>query len=279
VVFIRPLLWDTDSTTPNLLVHDEISLRDPIYTLDEANVVANTHEEHHLTGGHHSTGRQFAHFPGYLNASASHAKSHITPFGGQIPTGAYNRAGSWDFTDSGQWSVVGTSGAADPFGGTTAYNMNTIANSTHGGFGLGSAATGRTFTFQVWARFIGRVRLGIGTTTGGIQKFANFYSSYLDDHLLAVTYTSPTDAGTTPLMSITTDQNTVMWRPCHYESFGPLPALTAGRNLASIVGPIEVEDTRIKVSRWLATRNVGAALSRVRGREPRTSARATCNER
>lgn len=245
VVFIRPLLWDTDSTTPNLLVNDEITLRDPQYTLDETATVGNTHEEHHFTGAMHSTGRQTAHFPGYLNASATHAKSQITPFGGVIPGGAYNRIGSFDFSSGVQWTVPGTAGATDPYGGTSAYNMNTIVNSTHGGFGLGAAATGRTFTFQVWARFIGRVRLGIGTTAGSIQKFANFYSSYLDWHLLAVTYTSPTDAGTTPFMTITTDQNTVMWRPCHYENFGPLPALQPNRNLAGITTPLMVEDTRV----------------------------------
>jgi hypothetical protein len=247
VVFIRPLLWDTDSTTPNLLLHDEITLRDPIYTLDEAGTVGNTHEEHHLTGAMHSTGRQFAHFPGYLNASATAAKSHVTPFGGVIPSGAYNRVGSWDMTNVVQWTEVGTAGATDPFGGTTAYNLDTISNTTHAGFGLGAAATGRTFTFQLWAKFIGRVRLGVGTTVGGIQKFANFYSSYDDWHLLAVTYTSPTDAGTTPFMNIKTDQATVVWRPCHYESFGPLPALQPNRNLASVVGPIFVQDTRITV--------------------------------
>lgn len=248
VLFERPLLWNTDTITPNILNNAEITVREPTYTLAEsAPSAAEATEEIHFNQTRLSYSRQVAHLPGYLNATASHAATHMTPMGGVIPTGAYNRIGSWDFSNAGQWPVVGTAGATDPLGGTTAYNMNTIVNTTHAGFGLGAAATGRTFTFQVWARFVGRVRLGIGTTNLGNVRFANFYSSYLDWHLLSITYTSGVDAGTSPFMSITTDQNTVMWRPCHYESFGPLPALQPNRNLASIVGPITVEDTRITV--------------------------------
>jgi hypothetical protein len=243
VIFERPLLWNTDTVTPSLLSAEQITLRDPVYTLDEPLSVSDQ-EEYHLTSIRHSTGNQFAHFPGYANFSSSHANSHVTPFGGVIKPNAYNRVGSWNFADVGQWSPAGTSGATDPFGGTTAYNMNSI-NSNHGGFSLGSAATGRTFTFQVWAKFIGRVRLGIGTTVGGIKKFANFYSSYSDWLLLSVTYTSGTDTGTIPFMNILTDQAAVLWRPCHYENLGPLPAIQPARNLAGIVTPMTVDNTQI----------------------------------
>jgi hypothetical protein len=147
-------------------------------------------------------------------------------------------------SDVAQWDAAGTSGATDPFGGTTAYNMNTI-NSNHTGFSLTTAATGRTFTFQVWAKFIGRVRIGLGTTVGGIKKFANFYSSYSDWMLLSVTYTSGTDAGTIPFMNIVTSQAAVLWRPCHYENLGPLPAIQPARNLAGIVTPMTVDNTQI----------------------------------
>jgi len=243
VIFERPLLWNTNTVTPSLLSAEQITLRDPVYTLDEP-IEVSDHEEYHLTSLRHSTGNQFAHFPGYANFSSSHANSHVTPFGGVIKPNAYNRVGSWNFSDAAQWSPAGTSGATDPFGGTSAYNMNTV-NSNHTGFSLTTAATGRTFTFQVWAKFIGRVRIGLGTTVGGIKKFANFYSSYSDWMLLSVTYTSGTDAGTIPFMNIVTDQATVLWRPCHYENLGPLPAIQPARNLAGIVTPMTVDNTQI----------------------------------
>lgn len=246
VVIEEPLGW-VQSVQPPWPVHDEITVRDPTYTLDEAAGIGNTDEAHYLTEGHSTTGRQFANFPSYAAGSAFYADSHITPLGGDIPTGAYNRIGSFDFTNGAQWSTVGTGGATDPFGGTTAYNLNNIASTQNGGNGLGAAATGRTFTFQLWAKFVGRVRLGIGTTNLGIIKRANFYSTTANWRLLSVTYTSGVDVGTTPLCNILTSQNTVGWRPCHYESFGPLPALQPNRNLANVVGPIRVEDTRITV--------------------------------
>lgn len=248
VVFEHCLGWNT-LPQPPWIVNDEITVRDPTYTVNETAGTGNTDEAHYFTEGHSTKGRQFANFPSYAAGEAFYADSHITPLGGDIPTGSYNRVGSFDFSNAGQWTGnQGTSGATDPFGGTTAYNMNSIASSQHGGFGTGAAATGRTFTFQVWAKFAGRIRLGIGTTNLGIVKRANFHSSNANNwRLLSVTYTSGTDTGTTPLMNILTSQNAVMWRPCHYESFGPLPALQPNRNLASIVGPIRVEDTRITV--------------------------------
>ena len=243
VVFERMLLWNTNIVTPQLLSAEEVTLRDPIYTLDEA-VSVDEHEEYHLTSQYHSTGRQFAHFPGYANFSATAAKTNVTPFGGVILAGAYNRVGSWDMSNVVQWNAAGTSGATDPFGGASAYNMNSLS-SQHTGFSLVTAATGRTFTFQVWAKFNGRVRLGIGTAVGSIKKFANFYSSTADWMLLSITYTSGVDADTTPLVSILTSQATVMWRPCHYESLGPQPTIQPGRNLVGIATPMQTEDTRI----------------------------------
>lgn len=240
------LAWQ-QSVQPPWPVNDEITVKNPKYTLNEAAGLGVTDEAHYFTEGHSTEGRQFSNHPSYATSSAFYADSHITPLGGAIPTASYNRIGSWDFTNGAQWTSVGTGGATDPYGGATAYNVNSIASTQNGGNGLGAAATGRTFTFQVWAKFVGRVRLGIGTTNLGIVKRANFYSTKATWRLLSVTYTSATDAGTTPLCNILTSQNTVMWRPCHYEWDGPLPALQPNRNLASVVGPIEVEDTRIRV--------------------------------
>lgn len=240
------LAW-VQAVQPPWPVNDEITVRDPQYTLNELPGLGVTDEAHYFTEGHSTWGRQFANHPSYAASSAFYADSHITPLGGDIPTASYNRIGSWDFTNVAQWTSVGTGGATDPLGGATAYNLNTIASTQNGGNGLGAAATGRTFTFQVWAKFVGRVRLGIGTTNLGIVKRANFYSTTATWRLLSVTYTSGVDAGVTPLCNILTSQNTVGWRPCHYESFGPLPALQANRNLAAVVGPIRVEDTRITV--------------------------------
>lgn len=247
-VTIEDSLGWVQTVQPPWPANDEISVRDPIYTLDEAAGPGSTDEAHYITEGHHTTGRQFANFPGYASGQAFYADSHITPYGGVIPSGAYNRIGSFDFTDGAQWSTVGTGGATDPFGGATAYNVNTIASTQNGGNLLGAAATGRTFTFQVWAKFLGRVRLGIGTTALGIRKFANLYSTNASTwRLLSVTYTSGVDAGTTPLCNILTSQATVMWQPCHYEAFGPLPALAANRNLAGILFPMTVKNLKVTV--------------------------------
>ena len=251
------LEWASTTVFPAWLVNDEVTVRDPIYTLDEAAAVGQ-HESHYFTEGHHTTGRKFANFPGYADATAFHAQSHVSPYGGEIYSGAYNRVDSFDFSNAGQWATnQGTSGATDPLGGTSAYNMNSIAVTTHNANSLGSAATGRTFTFQVWAKYTGSVRLGIGTTTGSIQKFANYYSTTANWRLLSITYTSPTDTGTTPLLQIVTRQNTVMWRPCHYESFGPLPAIGTNVNLASVALPMRVEDMKI-VTHSTAAPSAGA---------------------
>jgi hypothetical protein len=200
----------------------------------------------HGTG--HSSHRDGTHITNLVAEGLAAGRSLAMP-GWSAGAGEANRLSSGTVTG---WTVSGTitGTIADPLGGTAAYRL-AVNGQALTNWASGSALTGRTITWQMWAKSNGgRLQIGMGDNVA-VDSSKTISLPRNQWQLCHFTYTFPTATGTTLYVFMKgLDAAVDVYWPVMSESATVTAALPYGRDLTAWTQPYEIKGPNHTVHTW-----------------------------